>query len=239
MGDAGSAGIVGLDGRGGLWVAHFNEGRAERYAVARIVVEATKLGFSGGRHNIFENVADSVDGAVVGGKRSWGFGWIWRKMAEEEVATDSAAGFGLRQIGGITADPEYHVAGTVADGGIKVGGTVVQKFCEGFGGFFGAFRLGSSKGAKSNEHGGVDSTCIVEEGADDLLDALETSRSKGGGGVMEWEELDSGTVVGSNPVVGRMFGAGWHGMLETVEGGGQVVRHGDVTCSICVIPCQV
>ena len=70
-------------------------------------------------------------------------------------------------------DVENHPAGGVADPGIWMGGTVVEELSDSLCGCFCAFRLGRSESAKGGEHGGVYGASIVEEGADDLLEAGE------------------------------------------------------------------
>ncbi len=70
-------------------------------------------------------------------------------------------------------DVENHPAGGVADSGIRMGGTVVKELSDGLSSGFGPFGLGRSESAKGGEHGGVYGASIVEEGADDLLEAGE------------------------------------------------------------------
>jgi hypothetical protein len=45
IGDAGGSGIVGLNGRGGLWMAHLNKCGVKHCTVMGPVVEARKFGF--------------------------------------------------------------------------------------------------------------------------------------------------------------------------------------------------
>lgn len=126
VGDSGGSRVIGLDRGGRLGMAHFDEGSAEHGAIFGIVEEAGKFSFSGGGHDIAEDVADSVDGTIVGRLGGGWLGWISRFGAEEEVATDTTFGFGFREIGGIAMDVEYHIAGMVADDGIGMGGSIVK-----------------------------------------------------------------------------------------------------------------
>ena len=125
VGDASCGRIICLQWSGRLGMAHFFESGAEGHAVARIVEEAGEFGFGGGGHDVFENTADGMDGAVVGRQSGGRFGGIRRQGTEEEMAADPAACFGLGEVGGVAADPEDHVAGVVADGGISMGSTVI------------------------------------------------------------------------------------------------------------------
>ena len=69
VGDTGGAGVVGLNGCWRLRMAHFGEGGAESDAVTGIVEEAGKLRFGGRGHDVAEDGADGMNGAVVGGRR--------------------------------------------------------------------------------------------------------------------------------------------------------------------------
>ena len=66
---------------------------------------------------------------------------------------------------------ENHVAGGVADSGIRMGGAVVEKLSDGLCSGFSTVGLGGGESAKGNEHGGIDGAGIVEKGADDFLKA--------------------------------------------------------------------
>ncbi len=67
----------------------------------------------------------------------------------------------------------------IANGGIRVGGTVVEELgdmrqCE-----FGWSGLLGGKGTKGNQDGGVNGSGIVEEYTNDFLDAFLVSRVEG------------------------------------------------------------
>jgi hypothetical protein len=55
----------------------------------------------------------------------------WRVFgvgAKEEESAYSGAGLGLKEVGCIAVDLEYHVTGLVSDDGVQMGGCIVQQF---------------------------------------------------------------------------------------------------------------
>ena len=176
VGDAGSAGIVSLDGSGWLGMAHLGEGGAEPGTIFGIIEEGAKFSFGGGGHNSLDDGAVDVNGAVERWRSRVGIGWgsrIFGEGAEEEDATGTGTGFGLREVRGVTVDMENHPAGGVADRGIWMGGTVVEELSDGLSSGFSTFRLGRRKGSKGNKHCGVNGARIVEDGANDFLESSE------------------------------------------------------------------
>ena len=75
-------------------------------------------------------------------------------------------------------DIQNHVAGVETKGGVRMGGGVVQELGNGNGGGFGAIVLLGCEGVKGDEHGAVDCPCVVEKGADHLLETFELSGVK-------------------------------------------------------------
>ena len=85
-------------------------------------------------------------GGVVGGfVGSVGF-WL----GEEKVATNAAAGLGLREVGAITVIVQDHVAGVVANDGIRMRCCIVQEVDDGVESGLSGFGLGGGDGANSN-----------------------------------------------------------------------------------------
>lgn len=205
-----------MQGSGRLRVAHFDEGCAEHDTIAAIVVETSEFGFGGGGHDVFEDATDGVDGAVIGRLVGWWFGRIRGDGAEVEVAANTAASARFREVGCVAVDVEDHAAGVVSDGGILVRGGIVQEFGEGFGCVFGAFGLGGGEGAEGDKHGGVNSSGIVGESADDLLDSGDSGGVESGGVIIDGSELDGSAVGGLDPDVGRIFGSIGNRVLEPV-----------------------
>ena len=68
-----------------------------------------------------------MDGPVVARRRTWRLRWIGGILGEEKVAADSAASFGLGEVGAITVIVQYHVAGVVANDGIRMRCCIVQE----------------------------------------------------------------------------------------------------------------
>jgi hypothetical protein len=116
-------------------------------------------------------------------------------------------------------DMKCHAAGFVADGGIWVGGRVVEEFDGGSGGVIGGVGLGSGDCSDGNEHRWVDCDAVVQECSNDLLQAGHLEFVKRRAGVEIRCVLDLGAVGRSIPFVGCIFTAGWRVMLELVESG--------------------
>ena len=139
IGDAGGGRVISLDWRRRLGVMHFVERNADGGGVAGIVEESGKFGFCRRGHDVFEDAADGVDGTIgCWLVRGWFGGILWF-VAEEKVASDAASRFGLGLVQGVAVDVEDHVAGGVADGGIWVGGAVVEELMDCLGCCFSSF----------------------------------------------------------------------------------------------------
>ena len=90
-----------------------------------------------------------------------------------DVGASPAAGFAGIEVGGIGVGREDHVAGSVGDAIVGVGGTVVQELVDFvIGAAFGR-RLFGADVTESMEEFVVYDTGVVEEGADNALDALD------------------------------------------------------------------
>ena len=87
--------------------------------------KAGEFSFGGGGHDILEDNADSMEGAIVGGWCGRLLGRISRVGAKEKMAPDAAASFGLGQIRGVAMDVEYHVTGIVTEDGIGMARGVI------------------------------------------------------------------------------------------------------------------
>jgi hypothetical protein len=103
-------------------------------------------------------------------------------------------------------------------------------------GVFGSFGLGGRDGIEGDKHGGVNGTGVVEEHADNLLDALNVGGREKGLIVRCRDILNAGAVDGPGPLVRCVLVAqGWR-MLEFVECRGNVVWHGEINGAIGVVP---
>ena len=114
-----------------------------------------------------ENTRNSVNGAVEHGRT---FGGI---IAEKKVATSPAASTCLQQVGRIAMRMEHHVAGATSDGRIRMGRATIEKACDSVGSVFGALRLFSCDGAKSNTEGVVNGAGVKQKFANDALNAFD------------------------------------------------------------------
>ena len=130
------------------------------------------------------------------------FGWV---RAKEVVPSGLGFGFGLAEVGGVGVFPVNYVAGVESDLGIGVGFCIVEEATAGFEGCLGSFGLGRCDGAQGKEHGVVDGPRVVEEDANDLLDQLQFGQGEWRGIVWRAGELGGFSIVGSDPMVGRVF----------------------------------
>lgn len=65
--NASRGGVVGLDGRVGLWKPEFFEGSADGFCLFAVVEEPTKFRFSSGGDDFFEAPSDNENGSVARG----------------------------------------------------------------------------------------------------------------------------------------------------------------------------
>ena len=84
---------------------------------------------------------------------------------------------------------EYHVTGMVSDDGIRISGSVIEELSECFGSCLGGMGLGGGKGSKSNQHGGINSSGIIEESANALSEVVVVIWGKWGRFISRWCEL--------------------------------------------------
>ena len=163
VGKFGGCGIVGLDGCGGLWVAHFVEHCSDDFGTVAIQVEGTNFGFKCRGHDILDDGCEDAQGALL-----WFWFWVWF-ATKKEVSTSAAASLGLREVGGVAVYLEDHVAGTILDAGIVMGCGVIKELVDDFLGGFSGFALLGTESAKCSKHGAVDCSGIIQEYTNDLL----------------------------------------------------------------------
>ena len=100
-------------------MAHFLEDDLNVHGLARHDVESGEFGLCGRRHNVFDNVGDVEDGAVVVGDVG--------AVGEKEMSSSATAGLGFAEVAGITVYSEFHVTGVVCDDGVVLGAEIVQQ----------------------------------------------------------------------------------------------------------------
>ena len=86
---------------------------------AAVDEEGSEFGLRCRGHDVLNDLGDGEDGAVVGR-----VGVIAR---HEEMPTGPAAGFGLREVGGIAVANENHIACSIREDGVGVRRGVVEK----------------------------------------------------------------------------------------------------------------
>ena len=124
--DAARSVIVSNNGSGGLGVTHFLKSDAERTGVFAIMKEGTQFGLGGAGENFAHDMTKDVNGAVgveVGNA-------IGTVLSEKEITGGARAGFGDRQVRRITLDGEEHIACSESDGGVGMGGAIIQQLRE-------------------------------------------------------------------------------------------------------------
>ena len=108
-----SGAVVGTERRacGRLRVAEFFKGGKNGAGVLAANINSTGFGFGSGRDDIFDGLAEYVEGAID---------TVIVGPTEVVVGGGTAASFGLDEVGGIGGSFENHVAGMVADDGIGI-----------------------------------------------------------------------------------------------------------------------
>ncbi len=155
-----------------MWPTHFGECLLERNYFFGGGVESSKFGFSSGGHDKFQDLGDRQDGAIVSGERVI--------LGHEDVSAGAAAAFGFIVEASISVGAEYHVTAAICGAIVRVGGEVIKHLADGFGcGFSGSGLLGAH-GAESGKKFDVDSSCVVEKGADDAMDPVDAFVGEGG-----------------------------------------------------------
>ncbi len=179
-----------------------------------------------------------MDGAIV--RRCWvgSSGWGGWPRAEVGIPSDTRPAFGGTEVRGITVHPQGHVAGLVANDGIRMCDAIVKQVHECLHGGLGAVGLLGGQGAKGNEHGRVQSMGVVEEDTNDFLETFVVGSIKHGGVVRFRGVLDFCAISGVLPGMGGMFWVQGMGMVKPEEGMFNIARHGDVDVVLVIVPVQ-
>ena len=67
---------------------------------------------------------------------------------------------------------EYHIASSVADDCIGMGGAIVEEMGTGLGGGLSALCLGSRERAEGDQNSGIDSSTVIQKYTNDFLEML-------------------------------------------------------------------
>ncbi len=87
-----------------------------------------------------------------------------------------------------------------------------------------------------NEQGWVDSTCIVQEDANDFLNATASGGVKLSSGIQLGDVLNFGAIVRLGPSMWGMLWVRRVGVVEPLQGAFDVTGHGQIDCALVVIP---
>ena len=162
VGEAFSGGVVDADCSWWLWVPKFCEGSADWHGLLTNIEGGADFGFSGGRHPIVKNLGDGEDRAVERGVGDWWLDRVGGFVAKKVVVTYPDASDGFGKVVGVTVEVQDHITGTVADGGVGVGHSIIQEPNGCVTVFLCSFQLLGRNGANGNEHCMVDGDSVVE-----------------------------------------------------------------------------
>ena len=123
VGETNGGGVVHLDGRGRLWMAHFGECSADGNGLLGVEIGGADFGLSCRAHDVGHNPADGMDRASEGWCDGRSFVGVARLGAENKMAACSATGAGDGEVGCVGVDVQPHVAGDIPDhrAGVCVG----------------------------------------------------------------------------------------------------------------------
>jgi len=231
--DAFGGGVVGHDGCGRLWPAHFLQSGSEHAAILGIVEQGTDFGFCGRGEDITHEIANNVKSTI---ERCL-FARFWL-IAEIVIAAGSGASFWLGKVGGIALDVQDHVAGMVTEDSIGVSGSIVEEPGGSFGSCLSASGLGGCKGAEGDKHGRINGTGIVEQDTDDFLETFDALFGQEWGGVRRVGHLGRGTIHRLGPCMGRVLLPLGAGVFKTLEGTRDISWHGEVASPGIVVPIE-
>jgi hypothetical protein len=136
-------------------------------------------------------------------------------------------------------DVEDHGAGMVTQSGVGMCGAMIEKLRDSDCCGFDACRLGGGEGAKGDQHGGVDSACVIEDkGANDFQEPCARGQEEWGGDVGGCGKLDGHAVRGRYPGMGSMLCSGCGDVLKSSKSAGDVARHGNVDMAHGEVPSE-
>ncbi len=150
-------------------------------------------------------------------------------FSHEDVGAGLAVAFGFVVKTGIGMSAEYHVAGAVCGAVIRVGGKVVKKLVNCFGGGLSGSGLLGAQCAESGKELVVNCACIVEEGANDALDSLDACLGERRTVGFVMGELGELSVDHFAVLVRRELVLGGHGMIVFDVDVADVAQHGEAT----------
>jgi hypothetical protein len=236
--DAGCGEIVCDDGSWELGVTELVEAHAMGARCLAAMEQGPGFGFDSAGHNMVHDLAgDMIDGAIVGGwgvVRVWGFGRVSGHVAEVVISSETGSSLRFRQVRRITFNLKYHIAGAELDDGVRVCGGIVEELVHGCEGVCGEFGLIGGQGAQCHQHGAIKGTCIIQERANDFLQAFYVF-SVHERGLIVLRVLNMGPISGGSPWVWRVLWPGRCRVGEPEKGSFHAPRHEQFDCAANVI----
>ena len=104
----------------------FGQGDADGNGFLAVHIGGTDFSLCGRADDDVEDFAESVHGTIEGRHTNGRHVGVTWGVAEEKMTSSPAAGAGLREIGSVAVEVQYHAAGAVPDDGPWVGGNVIQ-----------------------------------------------------------------------------------------------------------------
>jgi hypothetical protein len=217
-----------------LWMPKFVQGKTNDFGFLDIEEEGSQFGFSGGCSDQFEDGASDVSCAIQ-------FDWITvnRHTPEEKITTGMAAGTRGREIQSIGMYIETHIGCTVFNCSIRMGPHLVEELVNSFLGVLSRGRLLCGNVGKSNQYGGVDSTCTAKEASDNLLDAFFTHVVEEGTYIGRCGCLIVFSVSDGIGGVGTIMWFVRHRMSITGQLFHDILGHGKINIAFIIIPLEV
>ena len=220
--------VVGLNGSSWLGPIHFHECVLKWNECFGCDEEATKFGIGCGGHNKFNDLGDCKDGAI--------HAWNWVVFREEYVSTHAAASFADVKVGSVSMGGSNHLAGSIDNAIVWIGGYIVEELVDGERGGFGGGGLFGADGVYSNQELVVDSAAVEEQSANDALDASYASFVERRTGVGLGSKLRLGAVRDGHVFVRRELAFERLRVIVAIEDCLDIPGDGEATRSLNVIP---
>ena len=228
VGEAGGGGVVGLNRSSWLGPIHFHECVSKWNECFGCDEEATKFRLGCRGHNEFNDLGDCKDGAIHAGN--------WVVFREEYVSTHAAASFADVKVGSVSVGGSNHLAGSIDNAIVGIGGYIVEELVDGERGGFGGGGLFGADGVHGNQELVVDSAAVEEQSANDALDASYAGFVERRTGVDLGSKLRFGAIRDGHVFVRRELAFGRLRVIVTIEDCLDISGDGEATRSLNVIP---
>ena len=156
--------VVSFHGRCGLGMTKFNEAISDCDGFLGMYIEGANFRFGGRCHDVLDDFGQGEDGAIELGACG---------VAQEEVASCSAASLGVDQVSGIAVDVKDHVTGPVQNFCIGIACGIVEEVDSGV--VCASDIVTRRYSVDGMDHCVIHGAGIVEEFSGDLLDVFYES----------------------------------------------------------------